>query len=159
MPKTLMCEPELLEKDLSKRFYIVTGANSGAGFATSAQLALQGAHIAGACRRVEAGKQAFAELGNVRGSVEVMELDLASLASVRRFAETFVAKHGRIDSLVNNAGVMHCPEGKTEDGFETQFGVNYLGHLLLTELLLDTLKSNAPSWIVCVSSVLHESKS
>jgi NAD(P)-dependent dehydrogenase (short-subunit alcohol dehydrogenase family) len=155
MPKTLMCEQGLLEKDLSGRIYIVTGANSGSGFATSEQLARQGAHVVAACRRVDAGKQAFAELGNVRGSVEVMELDLASLASVRHFAEAFLAKYDRLDGLVNNAGVMGTPKGRTEDGFETQFGINHLGHFLLTELLLDTLKASAPSRIVCVSSVAH----
>ena len=82
-------------------------------------------------------------------------MDLASLASVRRFAEAFIAKYDRLDGLVNNAGIMACPEGKTEDSFETQFGVNHLGHFLLTELLLDTLKASAPSRIVCVSSVAH----
>jgi NAD(P)-dependent dehydrogenase (short-subunit alcohol dehydrogenase family) len=155
MPKTLMCDPRLLQKDLSGRVYIVTGANSGAGFATSAQLARQGAHVVGGCRRVDAGKEAFAELENARGSAEVMQLDLASLASVRRFAEAFITRHDRLDGLVNNAGVMACPEGKTEDGFETQFGVNHLGHFLLTELLLEPLKASAPSRIVCVSSVVH----
>ena len=155
MPKTLMCDPKLLQKDLSGRVYIVTGANSGAGLATATQLVRQGAHVVGGCRRVDAGKQAFAELANERGSAEVMELDLASLASVRRFAEAFISKHDRLDGLVNNAGVMACPEGKTEDGFETQFGVNHLGHFLLTELLLETLKASAPSRIVCVSSVVH----
>ena len=155
MPKTLMCDPELLKKDLSGRIYMVTGANSGTGLATAKQLATQGAHVVGACRRVDAGKQAFAELADARGSAEVMELDLASLASVRHFAEEFITKHHRLDGLVNNAGVMDCPEGKTEDGFETQFGVNYLGHFLLTELLLETLKESAPSRIVCVSSVMH----
>jgi NAD(P)-dependent dehydrogenase (short-subunit alcohol dehydrogenase family) len=155
MPKTLMCDPKLFEKDLSGRVYIVTGANSGSGFATSEQLARQGAHVVGACRRVDAGKEAFAKLENVRGSVEVMELDLASLASVRRFAEAFIAKHDRLHGLVNNAGVMGPAEGRTEDGFETQFGINHLGHFLLTELLLDTLKASAPARIVCVSSVAH----
>lgn len=155
MPKTLTCDPKLFQKDLSSRIYIVTGANSGAGFATSKQLAGQGAHVIGACRRVDAGKEAFADLGDIRGSVEIMELDLASLASVRRFAEAFLAKYDRLDGLVNNAGVMYPPKGKTEDGFETQFGINYLGHFLLTELLLDTLKASAPSRIVCVSSVAH----
>lgn len=155
MPKTLMCDPVLFEKDLSDRVYIVTGANSGAGFATSKQLVNQGAHVVGGCRRVDAGEEAFAEFSGARGSAEVMELDLASLASVRRFAESFNAKHNRLDGLINNAGVMACPEGTTEDGFETQFGVNHLGHFLLTELLLDTLKASAPSRIVNVSSVMH----
>ena len=155
MPKTLMCDPKLLKKDLSGRIYIVTGANSGSGFATTKQLAEQGAHVVGACRRVEAGKEAFANLGDIRGLVEIMELDLASLASVSRFVKTFLAKYDRLDGLVNNAGVMYSPKGKTIDGFETQFGINYLGHFLLTELLLDTLKASAPSRIVCVSSVAH----
>ena len=155
MPKTLMCDPRLLEQDLSGCVYIVTGANSGSGFATTKQLAEQGAHVIGACRRVEAGKQAFADLGDIHGSVEIMELDLARLASVRRFAETFLAQYERLDGLVNNAGVMFASKGKTEDGFETQFGINYLGHFLLTELLLDTLKASAPSRIVCVSSMAH----
>jgi NAD(P)-dependent dehydrogenase (short-subunit alcohol dehydrogenase family) len=150
-----MCDPKLFEKDLSGRVYIVTGANSGSGFATTKQLAEQGAHVVGACRRVDAGKEAFADLGNIRGSVEIMKMDLASLASVRRFVEAFLAKYDRLDGLVNNAGVMHTPEGRTEDGFETQFGINYLGHFLLTELLLDTLKASAPARIVCVSSVAH----
>jgi NAD(P)-dependent dehydrogenase (short-subunit alcohol dehydrogenase family) len=155
MPKILMCDPKLFEKDLSGRIYIVTGANSGSGFATTKQLAEQGAHVIGACRRVEAGKEAFADMKNISGSVEIMELDLASLASVCRFAEAFLAKYDRLDGLVNNAGVMYSPKGKTEDGFETQFGINHLGHFLLTELLLDRLKASAPARIVCVSSVAH----
>ncbi len=155
MPKTLMCDPKLFEKDLNGRIYIVTGANSGSGFATTKQLAEQGAHVIGACRRVDAGKEAFAEVNDIRGSIEIMELDLASLASVNRFADAFLAKYGRLDGLVNNAGVMGPPKGKTKDGFETQFGVNHLGHFLLTERLLDTLKASAPSRIVCVSSVAH----
>lgn len=155
MPKTLMCDPKLFEKDLSGRVYIVTGANSGSGFATAKQLAEQGAIVIGACRRVDAGKEAFADLKNIRGSVEIMEMDLSSLDSVRRFAEAFLAKYDRLDGIVNNAGVMHTPEGRTKDGFETQLGINYLGHFLLTELLLDTLKASAPARIICVSSVAH----
>lgn len=155
MPKPLMCEPQLFEKDLRGRVYIVTGANSGAGLATARQLASQGAHVVAACRRVDAGREAFADMGPVSGSVEVMELDLGSLTSVRRFVQAFAAKSDRLDGLVNNAGIMAVPEGRTEDGFETQFGVNYLGHFLLTELLLDTLKASAPSRIACVSSVMH----
>lgn len=155
MPKTLMCDPSLFEKDLSGRIYVVTGANSGSGLATARQLASQGAHVVGACRRVDAGEEAFAGFGDVAGSAEVMKLDLGSLASVRAFAEAFTHKFDRLDGLVNNAGVMAPPKGTTEDGFETQFGVNYLGHFLLTELLLDTLKASAPSRIVNVSSVAH----
>ena len=155
MPKTLMCDPELLKKDLSGYVYIVTGANSGTGLATAEQLARQGANVVGACRRVDAGEKAFTKFASARGSAEVMKLDLNSLASVKRFTEMFTTKYDRLKGLVNNAGIMACPEGKTEDGFETQFGVNHLGHFLLTELLLGTLKGDAPSRIVCVSSVAH----
>jgi len=154
MPKTLMCDPKLFKKDLSGRVYIVTGANSGSGFATAKQLAEQGAAVVGACRRVNAGKEAFADVGNLKGSVDIMELDLASLSSVRRFVEAFLAKYNRLDGLVNNAGIAFV-QSKTEDGFDMQFGVNHLGHFLLTELLLDTLKASAPSRIVNVSSVAH----
>jgi light-dependent protochlorophyllide reductase len=155
MPKTLTCDPTLFERDLSGRVYIVTGANSGCGLATTEQLVRQGAHVVAACRRIAAGQEATKQLAGERGSVEVMELDLGSLASVRRFVETFKARHNQLHGLVNNAGVMNTPQGKTEDGFETQFGVNHLGHFLLTELLLDTLKASAPSRVVCVSSVAH----
>jgi NAD(P)-dependent dehydrogenase (short-subunit alcohol dehydrogenase family) len=85
-----------------------------------------------------------------------MALDLADLASVRSFAATFVAKHDALHVLVNNAGVMNTPSGKTKDGFETQFGTNHLGHFLLTELLLDLLRKSAPSRIVNLSSCYHD---
>jgi NAD(P)-dependent dehydrogenase (short-subunit alcohol dehydrogenase family) len=150
-----MCDPKLFEKNLEGRVYIVTGANSGAGLATMTQLVRQGAHVVAGCRRVSAGQEAVGSLAGERGSAEVIELDLANLASVRRFVESFLARHTRLDGLVNNAGVMNTPEGKTADGFETQFGTNHLGHFLLTELLLDILKASAPSRIVCVSSVVH----
>jgi NAD(P)-dependent dehydrogenase (short-subunit alcohol dehydrogenase family) len=155
MYKVLRCDPRLFEKDLNGRTYIVTGANSGSGLATAEQLVRQGGHVVAACRRVAAGEAATRELAGERGSVEVMELDLNDLASVRRFVATFKGKHGKLDGLVNNAGVMNTPEGRTKDGVETQFGVNHLGHFLLTELLLETLKASAPSRVVCVSSVAH----
>ncbi|MCY4145813.1 MAG: SDR family oxidoreductase [Chloroflexi bacterium] len=157
MPRTLMCDPKLLQQNLDGRIYIVTGANSGVGLATSAQLVRQGAHVVGACRRVEAGRSAFASLACLRGSAEIMALDLASLASVRRFAAAFLAKHSRLDGLVNNAGLV-TSEGRTQDGFEIQFGTNHLGHFLLTELVLDVLKASAPARIVCLSSVVHVSR-
>jgi retinol dehydrogenase-13 len=155
MYPTLRCDPKLLQKDLTGRTYVVTGANSGSGLATVEQLVRQGAHVVAACRRVAAGEEATKHLASQRGSVEVMGLDLGSLASIRRFVSAFEAKHKRLDGLVNNAGVMDTPKGRTADGFETQFGTNYLGHFLLTELLVDTLKASAPSRIVCVSSVAH----
>ena len=154
MPKTLMCDPTLLQKDLRDRVYIVTGANSGAGLATSAQLLRQGARVIGACRRVAAGEAAFADFARLPGTAEILQLDLASLASVRQFVADFRDRHNRLDGLVNNAGLV-AQEGRTEDGFEIQFGTNHLGHFLLTELLLDILKASAPARIVNLSSVLH----
>ena len=158
MPKTLKCDPRLFEKNLSGKVYIVTGANSGSGLGTTAQLVKQGAHVVGGCRRIDAANEAFAPLAKERGSTDVIALDLASLDSVRQFAGAFLGKYDRLDGLVNNAGVMATPEGRTKDGFETQIGVNHLGHFLLTELLLDILKASAPSRIVCVSSVAHVSR-
>ena len=154
MQPPIRCNPELFNKDLTRQVYIVTGANSGIGLATAKQLASQGADVISACRRVSAANEAIADYQG-KGSIEVMELDLGSLQSCRDFAEAFKQKHTKLNGLINNAGVMHCPEGKTTDGFETQFGVCHLGHFLVTELLLDLLKASAPSRIVCVSSVLH----
>jgi NAD(P)-dependent dehydrogenase (short-subunit alcohol dehydrogenase family) len=155
MLRTLRCDPGLLARDLQGRIYVVTGANSGAGFATMEQLVRQGAHVIAACRRLTAGEEAVASMLSHRGSAQVLELDLGSLASVRRFVQSFLDRYERLDGLVNNAGVMNTPEGRTVDGFETQFGINHLGHFLLTELLLDVLKTSEPSRIVCVSSVAH----
>lgn len=154
MVKTIKCNPKLFQKDLSGKVYIVTGANSGSGLETTKQLAKQGATVIGGCRRVEAGHKAF-EKFKAKGRVEIMKLDLGSFDSVRDFVDNFKQKYDRLNGLVNNAGIMVPPEGRTEDGFETQFGVNHLGHFLLTELLLDTLKASSPSRIVNVSSVAH----
>ena len=157
MHPTLMCDPKLLEQDLAGRVYIVTGANSGTGVATAAQLVRQGAEVVAACRRIDASREATKPFAKERGKINVMALDLGNLASVRKFADDFLSHYTRLDGLVNNAGVMNTPEGRTDDGFETQFGVNHLGHYLLSELLLDILKDSAPSRVVCVSSAGHAS--
>jgi NAD(P)-dependent dehydrogenase (short-subunit alcohol dehydrogenase family) len=158
MPKPLLCPPELLALDLSGKSYVVTGANSGIGLVTVTQLAKQGAHVVLACRRPAEGERARAEIlaQKPRGTVEVAELDLASLGSVRSFSEQVLARHPRLTGLVNNAGVMNSPAGKTRDGFESQLGTNHLGHFLLTELLLPALERGAPSRIVCLSSCYHD---
>lgn len=158
MPKPLMCPPELLSLDLSGKTYVVTGANSGIGLVTVSQLAKQGAHVVLACRRPAEGERARTDIlaQSPRGTVEVAELDLASLASVRRFAAELLAKHDKLSGLVNNAGVMNTPAGKTRDGFESQLGTNHLGHFLLTELLIPALERGAPSRIVCLSSCFHD---
>jgi NAD(P)-dependent dehydrogenase (short-subunit alcohol dehydrogenase family) len=158
MPKALMCSPELLNRDLSGRRYVVTGANGGIGLVSARQLAKQGAEVIMACRRVAEGeKQASVVRDEFPGAkVEVRKLDLGNLASVRKFAESFDAEFGDLHGLLNNAGVMNTPQSTTADGFEMQFGVNHLGHFLLTELLTPALERGAPSRIVNVSSCFHD---
>jgi len=158
MPRPLMCDPELFAKDLSGKRYVVTGANSGIGFEVTKQLARQSAEIVLGCRRPDEGEKAAAEIREdaPEAELEVRELDLGSLDSVRAFAEAFTADHDRLHGLLNNAGVMNTDAGTTEDGFELQLGINHLGHFLLTELLLDTLQASAPARIVNVSSCFHD---
>jgi NAD(P)-dependent dehydrogenase (short-subunit alcohol dehydrogenase family) len=144
---------------VKNRICIVTGGNSGIGKATVEGLARMGATVVIACRDVEKGKAALDECTAKTGSkdVHVMQLDLASLKSVRTFAEAFMAKFKRLDVLVENAGVMTRKRQLTADGLEMNFGVNHVGHFLLTELLLPLLKASAPSRIVVLSSNMHAS--
>ncbi len=127
------------------RTVIVTGANSGLGRATSAAFARAGARVVLAVRDRGRGEATAAA---IPGTTEVRELDLADLASVRRFAADWT---GPVDVLVNNAGVMAVPEGRTADGFELQFGTNHLGHFALTNLLLPQVTDR----VVTVSSGMH----
>ncbi|KAK7811886.1 hypothetical protein U0070_001939 [Myodes glareolus] len=149
---------------------LITGANSGLGRATAAELLRLGARVIMGCRDLgraeEAAGQLRQELGQAggqgqepdaaKGQLVVKELDLASLRSVRNFCQELLQEEPRLDVLINNAGIFQCPYMKTEDGFEMQFGVNHLGHFLLTNLLLGLLKSSAPSRIVVVSSKLYK---
>ena len=116
--------------DLSGRTAVVTGANSGIGRAAAKELARAGAHVVLAVRDTAKGEAAAAVMP---GAVETRALDLADLASVRAFAAGW---EGDLDLLINNAGIMAVPEGRTKDGFELQFGTNHLGHFALTNLLL-----------------------
>lgn len=158
MVKPLMCPPHLLSTDLSGKTYIVTGGNSGIGLMTVEQLSRQGAHVMLACRRLAEGERAAAEIrqGGVKGTIAVMELDLADLDSVRRFAANFEKMKLPLHGLVNNAGIMNTPFGKTKQGFEMQFGTNHLGHYLLTELMTPHLQASGPSRIVNLSSCFHD---
>lgn len=144
-------------KDLSGKTYIVTGANSGVGLETTRQLVKQGAHVVLACRRVDAGEEAATTMSSLAGTTEVMQLDLADLASVRQFVAEFTATHDQLDGLACNAGManMNGPIQHTKDGFEVTIGISYFGHFLLTELLLDTLKATPGSRMAIVSSVVH----
>jgi NAD(P)-dependent dehydrogenase (short-subunit alcohol dehydrogenase family) len=135
--------------DQSGRRVIVTGANSGLGLVTARALARKGATVVLACRNLDKGRAALAEVG---GDATLEQLDLASLASVRAFA---AARTEPVDLLVNNAGIMAPPEGKTADGFESQLGTNHLGHFALTGLLLDRLLAGDAPRVVTLSSVMH----
>lgn len=141
--------------DQSGRTAVVTGANSGLGYVTARELARKGARVVLACRSAARGRAAVERLAaEVPGAdVELGELDLGDLASVREFAASL--PYERVDLLVNNAGVMALPYGTTADGFETQFGVNHLGHFALTGLLLPTLLGTPGARIVTVSSMMH----
>ena len=137
---------------------IVTGANTGIGKETVVDLVRRGARVIMACRSLKKGEAAKKDVVERTGSnnVIVKHLDLASLSSVRAFAENINKNEGRLDILVNNAGVSNPKEfTKTEDGFEMMMGVNHFGHFLLTNLLVDLLKKSAPSRVVVVSSMGH----
>ena len=143
--------------DLTGKVAIVTGANSGLGYECSKALAAAGGHIIMAARnmvKVEEAKAKILEL-SPDASLETIELDLGSLDSVRGTAESIGATQRSIDILLNNAGVMATPEGRTADGFETQLGVNHLGHWVLTARLLRLLLAAGDARLVSVTSTVH----
>jgi NAD(P)-dependent dehydrogenase (short-subunit alcohol dehydrogenase family) len=131
--------------DQSGRTVVITGATSGIGRAAATELARAGARVVLAVRNVQRGEQIAAALGH---GAEARPLDLTDLASVREFAAGW---HGPIDILINNAGVMAVPEGRTKDGFETQIGTNHLGHFALTGLLLEHVTTR----VVQIASGAH----
>lgn len=132
---------------------LITGANSGIGFYAAQALADAGAEVILACRDPQKGAAAAARIG---GQSRVELLDLADFDSIRAFAAKIKAQAGRLDILLNNAGVMAPPSRQTtKQGFELQFGVNFLGHFLLTDLLLDLLLHTPHSRVIQVSSVAH----
>ncbi|MCB9284578.1 MAG: SDR family NAD(P)-dependent oxidoreductase [Lewinellaceae bacterium] len=140
------------------RVAIVTGANAGLGYETALVFAQKDLTVIMACRNLEKGAKARDKiLQQVPGAdLDLMQLDLSAMQSVREFAEHFLKKYNRLDLLVNNAGVMVPPYTETEDGFELQFATNYLGHFLLTGLLLDTVLQTPQSRVVSLSSIAHK---
>lgn len=143
--------------DQTGRIAVITGANRGIGFFTALGLARKGANVVLACRD---WAMAVAASGRIRSlvplaSVQIAMLDLGDLVSVRAFAKEVVENTPRVDLLVNNAGVMAAPLSYTVDGFESQFGINHLGHFALTGLLLDHLESAPCPRVVTVSSMAH----
>ncbi|MCX4991080.1 MULTISPECIES: oxidoreductase [unclassified Streptomyces] len=143
--------------DQRGRTAVVTGANSGLGYVTARELARLGARVVLACRSELRGTEAVNRLvAEVPGAeAEFIRLDLGELDSVREFASVCERTHDRLDLLVNNAGVMALPLGRTADGFETQFGVNHLGHFALTGLLLPMIAETPGARIVTLSSMVH----
>ena len=143
--------------DLSGKTVVITGGNSGLGFESAKALAHRGADVILACRSSERGESARGEIlaHLAHAKVHAMTLDLQDLASVASFATKFSEDFGRLDILMNNAGIMNTPYGLTKDGFESQLGTNHLGHFVLTGQLLDVLKSTAGSRVVTVSSSAH----
>ncbi len=144
--------------DQTGRIAVVTGANSGIGLVTARELARHGALVVMACRNLDKGRAAQAEVAATAygPKPELEELDLASLASVRSFAERFAASHDGLDLLVNNAGVMAPPRRLTADGFELQLGTNHLGHFALTNLLLPLMEGREDARVVTLSSTAHK---
>jgi len=143
--------------ELSGKVFVVTGGNSGLGLEAARELTRKGGQVVIACRDAAKAATALMQIRvDVAGAaVEAMDLDLASLASVRAFAEAFRARHHRLDALCNNAGVMALPYRKTKDGFEMQLGTNHLGHFALTGRLLDVLCATPGARVVNVSSTAH----
>ncbi len=143
--------------DLTGKRILITGGSSGLGAETARALASKGAHVVITARNTVAGatvvKSIIESTGNA--NVEMMSVELGSLKSIRAFAGQFLAKYDTLDILINNAGVMACPHKTTEDGFELQFGVNHLGHFLLTKLITPALVKADNARIVCLSSMAH----
>lgn len=154
-----MAAPKEVTSQSFQRHVIITGGNCGIGKAIALELAKQGMHITLACRSKEKSEKACLEISQKSGNpnVRTMTCDLASFDSIHNFVEQYMQEGLPLHVLLNNAGVMACPQSYTKDGFEMQFGVNHLGHFLLTRLLLSTLAESAPfgsnSRVVVLASV------
>jgi NAD(P)-dependent dehydrogenase (short-subunit alcohol dehydrogenase family) len=143
--------------DLTGRTAVVTGANGGLGLQTAKVLAAKGAHVVMAVRNQAKAVKAVDEIRaeTPEPTLELVELDLASQASVKKAAQQILAGHQAIDILVNNAGLMAMPERTTEDGYEMQFGVNHLGHWTFTAVLMPALLAPPAARVVTVTSTAH----
>ncbi|WP_420640698.1 oxidoreductase [Candidatus Leptofilum sp.] len=143
--------------DLTGKVIIVTGANSGIGLESAREFARKGANVVLACRSMDKAKAALDDIQQEipNAKAEIMRLDLASLESIQAFSESFKGKYGRLDILLNNAGIMWIPYGKTVDGFEKQFGTNHFGHFALTGHLLDLILATSKARVLNVSSIGH----
>lgn len=138
--------------DQSGKLAIVTGANVGLGFEVTKALAAKGAKVIMACRNLEKAKVAAAQ---IQGAVEVRRLDISDLDDVQRFAGEIQLDYKKIDLLINNAGVMACPQAESAQGFELQWATNHLGHFALTGLLVSQLEAASAARVVSLSSIAH----
>jgi NAD(P)-dependent dehydrogenase (short-subunit alcohol dehydrogenase family) len=143
--------------DLSGRRFVITGAASGLGRESARALAAHGASVTVLARSAERSEAAVAEVGAMVPDADLKPgvADLADLQSIRAFAESYLVRHDAFDVLINNAGVMACPFGRTADGFEMQFGTNHLGHFLLTALLYPALQAGDQPRVVTLTSAGH----
>jgi NAD(P)-dependent dehydrogenase (short-subunit alcohol dehydrogenase family) len=143
----------IADRDLAGKVAIVTGGYSGIGLETVRALANKGVRVIVPVRdRAKAG----AALADIAGQVEVADMDLGDLSSVRRFAEGFAASLPRLDILINNAGIMACPESRVGPGWEAQFGTNHLGHMALALGLMELLTRSDDARVVALSSTGHK---
>ena len=143
--------------DVAGKIIIVTGANSGIGLEAAKEFAKNGAKVIMACRSLERGNKALADIKEEvpDADAQVMELDLSSLKSIHNFAESFKKEYEKLDILINNAGVMQSSYTETEDGLELLMGVNHFGHFALTGLLLELIKKTPKARIITQSSIMH----
>ena len=135
---------------------LITGANTGIGFATAEQLVKQGQHVILACRNPQKAQEAQNKLRSLnQGQVDIVSLDLNSLELTRKAADEIADRYGNLDVLINNAGLFAKTKQLTSEGFEQQFGVNYLGHFLLTQKLLPVLQQSPKARIIHLASIAH----
>lgn len=144
--------------DLTGKVMVVTGGNSGLGYAAVKAFAGNGAEVILACRNLEKGEEAKNKIlkSGPKGKISAMQLDLSDLSSVNSFVATYKKAYQKLDILLNNAGIMMTPYFTTKDGFEGQLGVNHLGHFALTGLLMDVILKTQGSRVVNVSSLAHK---
>ena len=142
--------------DQTGKVVIVTGGNSGLGYESVKALADKGAEVILASRSLERGKEAKANIGEVKGSITVMELDLQNFDSINAFVESFTKSHNKLDILLNNAGIMTTPYFLTKEGLEGQMGTNHMGHFMLTAKLFPIIRKTPDARIINVSSNAHK---
>jgi len=154
---TITTDDVLSGVDMSGKVVLITGGTTGLGKESARALGAAGATVIITARSEEKGQVAVAQLSELvpQGDFSFEVMELSSLDSVRSFTDRFLATHDRLDVLLANAGIMAVPYGKTDDGFELQFGTNHLGHFVLVNRLLPLLKASAPSRIVNLSSAGH----